>query len=180
MKIITRSVIDMGSGQVVEEVAHNYEGPIAECKGGGSSTTTQSAQQLSPQMQAMLFGGNGSSGVYGQAQQVYNQHAAQPLSPLQQQALQGMQDYFNSGAMNSAMAASNGVAQKLMGQGGVNYTPSQFQMPNLDFSAYTQKAATPSVSPAPAPAAAATPAPDPTLQAMEQWWTNMNNSRGVG
>lgn len=38
MKIYTKIVIDMNSLQVTEEESHEYEGPIAECKGGGGSS----------------------------------------------------------------------------------------------------------------------------------------------
>lgn len=37
MKIITRGVIDWASSQVLEEDSCEYEGPIAECKSGGSA-----------------------------------------------------------------------------------------------------------------------------------------------
>lgn len=40
MKIITRIVMNITTGKVLEEESYDYSGPIAECKGGGSSSTT--------------------------------------------------------------------------------------------------------------------------------------------
>ena len=37
--IHTKIVIDMRSGEVLEDEAFLYGGPVAECKGGGSSST---------------------------------------------------------------------------------------------------------------------------------------------
>jgi len=39
MKIIELAVIDMGTGEVLEERSYEHSGPVALCKGGGSSTT---------------------------------------------------------------------------------------------------------------------------------------------
>lgn len=38
-KIYTRIVLDMGTMAVLEEESYEYDGPVSECKGGGSSTT---------------------------------------------------------------------------------------------------------------------------------------------
>lgn len=40
MKIITKIVIDIATGRVEEEDSYEYNGPIMECKGGGSQSTT--------------------------------------------------------------------------------------------------------------------------------------------
>lgn len=40
MKIYTKVVMDIRTGKILEEELFEYQGPIAECKGGGSSTTT--------------------------------------------------------------------------------------------------------------------------------------------
>lgn len=40
MKIYSQIVFDINSGKIVSEVSEDYHGPISECKGGGSSTTT--------------------------------------------------------------------------------------------------------------------------------------------
>ena len=46
MKVITKIVIDIETGQVEEEHSYEYEGPIALCKGGGSNVTyAQSPEQ---------------------------------------------------------------------------------------------------------------------------------------
>lgn len=39
MKIYTRVVFDMATMEVIEEESYEHGGPVAECKGGGSSTT---------------------------------------------------------------------------------------------------------------------------------------------
>lgn len=39
MRVFTRIVMDMGTGGVLESESHEYAGPVALCKGGGSSTT---------------------------------------------------------------------------------------------------------------------------------------------
>jgi hypothetical protein len=39
MKIYTRIVIDIATGDMVSAESFNHTGPVAECKGGGSSTT---------------------------------------------------------------------------------------------------------------------------------------------
>lgn len=39
MRVFTRIVMDMGTGAVLESEGHEHAGPVALCKGGGSSTT---------------------------------------------------------------------------------------------------------------------------------------------
>lgn len=39
MKVYERVVIDMTTNEVLEEVSYEYDGPVAECKSGGSSST---------------------------------------------------------------------------------------------------------------------------------------------
>lgn len=39
MKVYERLVIDMSTGETLEEVSHEYDGPVAECKGGGGSAS---------------------------------------------------------------------------------------------------------------------------------------------
>lgn len=39
MKIYNRVIIDMETGEVIEEDSFQYDGPVAECKGGSTSTT---------------------------------------------------------------------------------------------------------------------------------------------
>lgn len=39
MKVYTRVVIDMATGETVEEESHEYSGPVDKCKGGGSTNT---------------------------------------------------------------------------------------------------------------------------------------------
>lgn len=44
MKIYTKTVIDMASGEMLESESFDYTGPVAECKGGVSTTTVTSPQ----------------------------------------------------------------------------------------------------------------------------------------
>jgi hypothetical protein len=66
MKIITRGVIDMATSQVLEEESYEYDGPVAELKGGGgtSTNTIQNADPWSEQ-QGYL------KDVFSQAQNLY-------------------------------------------------------------------------------------------------------------
>lgn len=53
MKVITKSVIDMETGKVLEQDSYEYDGPVAECKkGGGGGGSTQYVQ--SPEARKML------------------------------------------------------------------------------------------------------------------------------
>lgn len=55
MKVITKSVIDMKTGKVLEQESYEYCGPVAECKkggGGGGGTNTKYVQ--SPEARKML------------------------------------------------------------------------------------------------------------------------------
>jgi len=40
MKVYNRIVMNIFTGEIVEEDSYQYEGPICHCKGGGSSSTT--------------------------------------------------------------------------------------------------------------------------------------------
>jgi hypothetical protein len=40
MKVYEKIVIDMITGEVLEEVSYDYQGPIAECKGGGGGSSS--------------------------------------------------------------------------------------------------------------------------------------------
>jgi hypothetical protein len=40
MKVITKIVMNITTGEILEEESYEYLGPVAECKGGGSSSTT--------------------------------------------------------------------------------------------------------------------------------------------
>lgn len=67
MKIINRIVTDIASGQVLEVDSFDYEGPIAEAKGGSQSTTNTElpewlqpyAQQFISAYQGQVFDENG-------------------------------------------------------------------------------------------------------------------------
>lgn len=50
MKIYTRVVIDMATGQAIEEESHEYSGPVDECKGGGSTTTNTQDKEYNRRM----------------------------------------------------------------------------------------------------------------------------------
>jgi hypothetical protein len=54
MRISTRVVIDMETMEVVERCAFDYEGPVAECKGGGSTTTYAQSPEAAALYKAML------------------------------------------------------------------------------------------------------------------------------
>jgi len=50
MKVYTKVVIDMGTMVVLEEESYGHDGPIAECKGGGSSTTNTVDKEYNSRM----------------------------------------------------------------------------------------------------------------------------------
>lgn len=50
MKVYNRIVIDMSTGEVVAEDSFDYAGPVAECKGGGSSTTVSVDKEYNARM----------------------------------------------------------------------------------------------------------------------------------
>lgn len=54
MKVITKVVIDIETGEVLEEESYEYEGPIAECKGGGSTVTYQQSPEQKRLLDAVM------------------------------------------------------------------------------------------------------------------------------
>lgn len=46
MKVITKVVIDIRSGKQIELECYDYDGPVAECKGGGGTTTTTTTGEI--------------------------------------------------------------------------------------------------------------------------------------
>ena len=120
------------------------------CGGGGSQTQT-SKQELDPRMNAILYGDGGQGGLYSQAaKQFLNKTPEQSVAgfnPLQLGAMQNMAQQLMSPGFGGA-DATNQVAAKLLGRGGVNYTPPQQQaMPQLDLNAIFGKYAQPQAQP---------------------------------
>ena len=48
MKVYTKVVIDIESGDILEEHSYEYDGPIAECKGGSAPKHTTTTQKTEP------------------------------------------------------------------------------------------------------------------------------------
>jgi hypothetical protein len=71
MKIITRGVIDMATGEVLEEEFFEYEGPVALMKGGGGTTqTVQKADPWSGQQPYL-------TDIFANAQNLYHNYTPQ-------------------------------------------------------------------------------------------------------
>lgn len=148
MKIYSKTVVDMASGVIEEAEAFEYSGDVAQC-GGGGQTTSQS-QQLDPAIREAYFGTDGHGGLTGEAQKVYAAHKDNPFNDLQKNAITGMVDYLQSGKGMDYLGPSNQLAANLMGsgKGGVSYTPSPtYKMPQTDLTML--------FAPRPTPAAAA-------------------------
>lgn len=163
MKVYTRLVIDMASGDVneAETESHEYYGPVALCKGGSTTQTTQ--QEIDPQVREAVFGQNG---VFTNAQQVYQHHQQNPYNALQIQALQGLQNWNNGDSMKNYMDSSNALAQKYLGQAGVNYQPVAYQPNKIDISSLLNPTSYGSAATAPATSPGnATPTTSPLTQA---------------
>ena len=118
MKIYTRIVLDLGSGRVLEAHWYEYEGVIAECKGGGGGTSTTStnlpawllpyAEQFIQAYQAQAMPG----GVVQPRPAGLDQRVA-PFTPEQQSAMAGIgyltpdyQTVANLGPMQAGMGLS--------------------------------------------------------------------------
>ena len=100
MKVYTKVVYDIASGEVLEEESYEYSGPVAEAKGdGGGGTTINKTEPWAEQKPYLLD-------VFKNAQQIYQTHTPQafpdnttaPYTQQEQTALQNLWDYANTQA----------------------------------------------------------------------------------
>jgi hypothetical protein len=64
VKIYEKIVIDLNTGKTIAEKSFNYNGPVAECKGGGDATTTYTyPRELEQIYQALMPGVNRLGGL---------------------------------------------------------------------------------------------------------------------
>jgi hypothetical protein len=128
MKVYTRTVMDMASGQLLEADSIEHSGSVAECKGGGGTqqTTQTTKQELDPMMKEFL------GKVMGQSEAAYNRHMANPFNSMQQSAVTGMGNHLNSGQAFAGMNASNDLASNFLRRAGVQYNPGAYGMPQVD------------------------------------------------
>jgi hypothetical protein len=116
-KIFTRVVVDIATGRILEAVAFDYPGKVAECKGASSGSTTTAlprwlepyAQQFMNAYQGQVFDEQGN--VRAQPAELNQQVAG--FNPYQESSMQtvanmtgGMQDIANLGAGQAANTIS--------------------------------------------------------------------------
>lgn len=116
--------------------------------GGGAPAPATTEQKLDPRMASLLYGSAGgmvndtlmpqTPGLYQLAAQNYLGKGANDLvagyNPLQQSAISSLVKSLSSDQNYGGRSALSAAAQKLMKQGGVSYTPTQMQMPQVDLS----------------------------------------------
>lgn len=119
MKVYRKIVIDIATSRVLEADSFDYEGPVAEAKGGGSSTTNTAlpkwlqpfAEQFISSYQGHVFDEQGN---VRQPAEGLNQEIA-GFNPLQQQGMSMIemmtnpaQDLSNQAAYQNALSLSGG------------------------------------------------------------------------
>ena len=136
MKVYTKVVIDMDSLDVLEEENFDYEGLIAECKGGGGGTTTKTEYVQSPEQRQIY------QKVLPAITQIGQRAAGQigplwepgpapdvPLAPTMAGALTGVQDPSAAGIFTGVEDPS--MAGVLSGY--APYTVPQAVMPSAEW-----------------------------------------------
>lgn len=104
MRIHTRTVFDMSTGEVLEDEYYEYEGPVAEAKGGGDTETKTVAEP--PEFQVPYI-----KDVLNQAQSLYGQG---PVSYYPGQTVAGVNPTLQQGfdyLTGPGSAYTSGVAQ---------------------------------------------------------------------
>ncbi len=97
MKIYTRLVIQISSGEILEEQSYEYQGNISECKGGSGGTSTK-PYQFSP----------AENKLYGRTMDYFNTT---------------MDQYNPSDLLNTYMGQSKGLSSNLEGLQSRNFQP---------------------------------------------------------
>lgn len=92
MKIHTRTVFDMSTWEVLEDEYYEYDGPVAEAKGGGKSKSETNTVAQPPKWQIPYI-----QDVLTQAQDLYNQG---PIQYYPDQAVAGINPTLQSGFNN--------------------------------------------------------------------------------
>ena len=102
MKVYTRIVIDMGTGQTIEEESFQYSGPVLECKSKSSPSTVTQVQKADPWVQQQPY----LLDIFGQAKNQFDYDKPDyfpgstvvPFAPESEQALSLMADRATSGS----------------------------------------------------------------------------------
>ncbi len=110
MKIYRKVVLDL-AGRIIEEDSFEYSGPVIECKGGSSTTTTGTPQWQSPYLQDVY---QMSQGLSRQPITAYPGSTVAGFSPQQQAA----QFATTNRALQGSPLLGSAQAQNLMTMGG--------------------------------------------------------------
>ncbi|MGE4551897.1 MAG: hypothetical protein AB7D57_02230 [Desulfovibrionaceae bacterium] len=148
MKIYTRVVLDMRTGEVLHEESHEYGGPVALCKGGsgGTSTTNTVDYEYNRRMATIAEAQNNMAQEYfdfwksdykplEQAQIAANLDLIEKGTPVRdafiEQSLNGVDEATVAGlAQTDAQAAASGAqqaTQRSLARMGINPTSGAYQ-----------------------------------------------------
>jgi hypothetical protein len=112
MKIYTRTVWDMNTGEILEEDFHEYHGPVAEAKGGGGGsqggTQTSTTEPWSPTHRHLRR-------TFNEAERLYNQGPPQYFQGQQVAGLNAQDTWAQNYLTNYAQGGAAGMADQLGG-----------------------------------------------------------------